>query len=113
MNTSVTRSKRIGLLLPYLGLASCALPFAALLIKPANYSIISPARPPLAGQVAGLRMAQALYWAAGPLGAAAALLLLIALLRSQGRKAPLVSGLLLALGGHSLWLWMTFFLDAG
>jgi hypothetical protein len=112
MNTSVTRSKWIALL-PYLGVASCALPFAAFLIKPANYSIMAPAEPALAGPTVALRVAQALYWAAGPLGAAAALVLLIALLRSEGRKAPLVSGLLLALGGLSLWLWMTFFLDAG
>jgi hypothetical protein len=99
--------------LPILALGGYVLPFAAFLIKPADYPIFWPATPPLLAQRATLRAAQTLYWAAGPVDAAAAVSLTVALRRSLGKRTHLAAGLLVTLGGLCFWLWLLFFLDAG
>jgi len=89
------------------------MPFPALLLKPLdNYYRSPPTFLMLAGRVA-LRVAEPFYWAAGPVDVAAIVILAFALLRSEGKKRPLVAGLLFALGGLSFWMWANFFLDAG
>ena len=89
------------------------MPLPALLLKPLDDSYMSPPTFLMLAERAALRVAEQFYWAAGPVDVAAIVILAFALLRSEGKKGPLVAGLLFALGGLSFWVWVNFFLHVG
>jgi hypothetical protein len=97
------RASRLALWLAGIGFS---LPFMVLALKPGEYGLILPARPPLLSQLLALRLSQALFWLALPINATAALVSGWHQLHRRRFSVELSIACLSGTAIVTLWLWL-------
>ncbi len=91
-----------------IGMAVLGLTIPALVValRPDEYGLVSPARPPAVSDLLRLRVAQALYWLALPVNAAAAFGSVVQQLRQRRASLALSLACLSGVSILALWLWL-------
>jgi hypothetical protein len=97
------RAPRLALWLAAIGFS---LPFLVLALKPEEYGLIMPARPPLLSQLLALRLSQALFWLAFPINVIVALVSAWHQLHRRRFSIELSIACLSGAAIVALWLWL-------